>query len=353
MPYIPATTNEIARLTKVRGEYVNFETASLFIKPRPEFGQFELHFGRSCMQRKVSDVTSTGIVSDGELIPFCSTQSWQLEGRTVSRRDAFVLIYRKESVLDYKWVDDIFYKGTDPSEILQKYSEQILFQRAIKYVALRLRGKKPREKLAEALLPADLWEELSHLKLIYYDSTVEGYSPRDEEDRPKLVLRGLEISEINPDLIRVTFTPCSDSSCPVCASKERTMKWLDEMVSAGKQTEIPEVVLVKSQDKREYFVYHGNMRVIHAIHHNYPLRAAVIVSQNDFNRYLENNEPAWFGAKQLAELFQYLKIYATYPAANKHSVQGLPPHLRKKVLAIYGAQQTEAMNRAFGWDDDD
>jgi len=351
MPYAPITQTELTRLGEAIDQYVHFESADLFIVPKPEEGQYEFHFGRSSMQRKVSDVTSTGIISNGELIPFCSTESRQLEGRTVFNCKAVVLIYRGDS---HPWVADIFYEGTDPSEILRKYSEQILFQRALEHVALRLQGSKPREKMAEALLPADLWEELNQLRLIYYDSTVEGYDPLDEEDRPKLVLSGLEdlISEINPGLIRVTFTPCSDSSCPVCASKERTMAWLDEMLGAGKQAEIPEAVLVKSTDGKSYYVYHGNMRAIHAIQYNYPLRAIVIADQSDFNRYLENNEPAWFSTRQLSALIQYMEIYAAYPAANKHSVQGLPSDLREEVVAIYQAQQSEAMNRAFGWDDD-
>lgn len=348
MPYIPATADEIARLLEARGERVGLEIASLFVRPRPKVGQFEFHFGRSCMQRKVSNVTSAGIVSNGDLTPFCSTTSRQLEGRAVFNCDAIILVHQG----GWPWVEDIFHKGTDPSQILQEHSEQILFQRALKHVALRLSGKEPRVKMAEALLPAELWGELSRLRLIYYDSSVAGYD-ESERNRPAPVLRGLAHLEVDPTLVRVTFKPCSDSTCPVCECKEGTTAWLDEMVNTGRWAEIPEAVLVSFGDGGGYFVYHGNMRALHAIQRSYPLRAAVIASQEDFSCYLRNNEPAWFGVRELTKLLRYMRIFAAHPAVNKHSTRGLPPDLREEVAAIYYDRQTEAMNQAFGWDEDD
>lgn len=143
--------------------------------------------------------------------------------------------------------------------------------------------------------------------------------------------------------LSVTYVHNQDSE-----EMQRTWKWLDDMVGKGNRNKIPSVIAISDSGIGTLLVYDGNTRVAHAREKGYDVRVRIIANQSDFDEYLRDESPSWFGIRDFQELLEYMEIYRLYPWQDG----GMPAELREKVSRKYLEMRHREEDEIFGKDDD-
>lgn len=153
---------------------------------------------------------------------------------------------------------------------------------------------------------------------------------------------------ISPSELTITFIHCSNPKCEECTHAQRTMAWLDEIISTGEQEKVPPLTVVLDSETEKLLVYDGNVRLAHALQKNYNLRVLIISNQAELNSFLETRNPSWFGIGGFQQLIEYMRVYAAYPEA----CATMPPELKEKLNRKYQEWQQARELAVFGPDDD-
>jgi len=162
----------------------------------------------------------------------------------------------------------------------------------------------------------------------------------------------LEELVVDGNSLKVTYAHCK-IPCSYCSHANNTKKWLDSIVASGDFSKIPSIVAVKDPASNHLLVYDGNVRTAHAKERKYSLKTQVISDENDFKKYLEKNNPLWFGIRNFDELLEFMRIYSQYP--DPHGLSPMPEELRRKIDKKAGEhyqEMTKNRNNDYGWYDD-
>lgn len=146
-----------------------------------------------------------------------------------------------------------------------------------------------------------------------------------------------------------TFVHCTNKNCPNGRKNLKTRRWLNQMLSDEKYSEVPPVTAVLDPETKKMLVYDGNIRQSHASENDCQLRAKILTNQADLDQYRESNETCWFGITDWNELLKFMKMYAAYPGDEDEK-----PEAFREMIAIKRAElQADHDHQLFGPDDDE